>query len=85
MNPTKEERIRVLLTLRKDYMDALDQLIAQGGASSRSDMVERIIGAFLSDLKQKRQQQGALGALVGFFLLMLGAAAVASIFAGGEK
>ena len=85
MNSTREERIRVMLTLRKDYIGSLDQLIAQGGASSRSDMIERIIGAFLSDLRQKRQQQGALGALVGFFLLMLGAAAVASIFAGGEE
>jgi metal-responsive CopG/Arc/MetJ family transcriptional regulator len=80
MSENREERIRVLLTLRKDYMDALDQLIAQGGASSRSDMVERIIGAFLADLKAKRQQEGALGALVGFFLLLVGAAAVASIF-----
>lgn len=83
MSSIREERIRVLLTLRKDYMHALDQLIAQGGASSRSDLVERIIGAFLSDLRQKRQQQGALGTLVGFFLLLLGAAAIASIF-GGE-
>lgn len=85
MSETKEQRIRVLLTLREDYVNALDQLIAQGGASSRSDMVERIIGAFLSDLRQKRQQEGALGALVGFFLLMLGAAAIASIFQGDSK
>jgi len=80
MSENRDERIRVLLTLRKDYMDALDQLIAQGGASSRSDVFERIIGAFLADLKAKRQQEGALGALVGFFLLMLGVAALASIF-----
>jgi len=84
MSTLKEERIRVLLTLRRDYMKALDQLIAQGGASSRSDMVERIIGAFLSDLRQKRQQEGALGALVGFFLLLLGAAAIASMFGDNE-
>jgi len=80
MSALKEERMRVLLTLRKDYMDQLDHIIAQGGASSRSDLVERIIGAFLADLRQKRQQEGALGALVGFFLLLLGAAAIASMF-----
>jgi metal-responsive CopG/Arc/MetJ family transcriptional regulator len=80
MSENRDERIRVLLTLRKDYMDALDQLIAKGGASSRSDMAERVIGAFLADLREQRRQEGALGALVGFFLLMLGAAAVASIF-----
>jgi len=80
MSASREQRIRVLLTLRKDYIDALDQLIARGTASSRSDMVERIIGAFLSDLRQQREQQGALGALVGFVMLLLGAAAIASIF-----
>ncbi len=69
-----------MLTLRKDYMNALDELIAQGGASSRSELIERIISAFLSDLRQKRQQEGALGALVGFFLVLLGAAAIASLF-----
>jgi len=84
MSASREQRIRVLLTLRKDYIDALDQLIARGTASSRSDMVERIIGAFLSDLRQQREQQGALGALVGFVMLLLGAAAIASIFGGDE-
>ena len=84
MSQTREERIRVLLTLRRDYMDSLDQIIAQGGAYSRSDLVERIIGAFLSDLQQQRQQQGALGALVGFFVLLLGAAVIASIFGDEE-
>ena len=66
-------------------MEALDQIIAQGGASSRSALIERMIGAFLRDLRLQRQQQGALGALVGFFLLMLGAAAVASIFEDDEE
>jgi len=80
MSQARDERMRVLLTLRRDYMNSLDQIIAEGGASSRSDLVERIIGAFLSDLQQERQREGALGALVGFFVLLLGAAAIASIF-----
>jgi metal-responsive CopG/Arc/MetJ family transcriptional regulator len=85
MIKTQEERVRVLLTLRKDYMEALDKLIDKGVASSRSELFERIAGAYLSDLKAKRQQEGALGALVGFSLLLIGAAAVAAIFGGDSK
>jgi metal-responsive CopG/Arc/MetJ family transcriptional regulator len=85
MIKTQEERVRVLLTLRKDYMEALDKLIDKGVASSRSELFERIVGAYLSDLKAKRQQEGALGALVGFSLLLIGAAAVAAIFGGDSE
>lgn len=85
MSSAQEERVRVLLTLRKDYMKALDKLIAEGVASSRSELFERIAGAYLADLRTRRQREGALGALVGFTLLLIGAAALASIFGGGEQ
>ena len=66
-------------------MEALDALIAEGVASSRSELFERIVRAYLADLRARRQREGALGALVGFTLLLIGAAALASIFGGGEE
>lgn len=85
MSAAQEQRVRVLLTLRGDYMEALDRLIAEGVASSRSELFERIVGAYLADLRAQRQREGALGALVGFSLLLIGAAALASIFGGSEE
>lgn len=82
---SSEETIRVLITLRRDYMKALDALIEEGVASSRSALFERIVGAYLADLRAKREREGALGALVGFTLLLIGAAALASIFGGGKE
>jgi len=77
--------MKVLLTLRSDYVAAIDALVTHGAASSRSELVEKIIGGFLSDLREKRQSDSALGALVGFFVLLLGIAAIASIFEGKGK
>ena len=82
---SSEETIRVLITLRRDYMKALDALIEEGVASSRSELFERIVGAYLADLRAKREREGALGAFVGFTLLLIGAAALASIFGGGKE
>ena len=74
---------KVLLTLRKEHIDALDALVSRGAASSRSELVGKIVGGFLADLKAKRQADTALGNLVGFLLLLLGIAAIAEIL-GGE-
>ena len=74
---------KVLLTLRREHVNALDALVARGAAPSRSALVDKIIGGFLADLKAKRQADTALGNLIGFFLLLLGIAAIAEIF-GGE-
>ena len=72
---------RVIVTLRKDYVNALDELVKRGIAPSRNSLIERIIGGFLSDLKEKRQTgNSALGNLIGFILLMVGIGIVASIF-----
>jgi len=73
----------VLLTLRSEHVDALDALVARGAASSRSELVDKIVGGFLSDLKARRQADTALGNLVGFILLLLGVAALVQIL-GGE-
>jgi len=72
-----------LLTLRKEHVEALDALVSKGAASSRSELVGKVVGGFLSDLKAKRQADTALGNLVGFLLLLLGVAAIAQIL-GGE-
>lgn len=74
---------KVLLTLRKEHVEALDALVTRGAASSRSELVGKIVGGFLADLKAKRQADTALGNLVGFLLLLLGIAAIAEIL-GGE-
>jgi len=74
---------KVLLTLRKEHVEALDALVSKGAASSRSELVGKVVGGFLSDLKAKRQADTALGNLVGFLLLLLGVAAIAQIL-GGE-
>jgi len=73
---------KVLLTLRDENVDAIDALVSNGAASSRSEFVDKIVAGFLSDLKAKRQKDTSLGNLVGFFLLLLGAAAIASILKG---
>ena len=73
---------KVLLTLRKEHVKALDALVAKGAASSRSELTDKVVGGFLSDLKAKRQADTALGNLVGFLLLLLGAAAIAAILEG---
>jgi len=80
----QRESVKVLLTLRGDYVEALDKLIASGAATSRSELIEKIIGAFLADLKEGRKGDSALGTLVGFILLLLGVAVIASIL-GGER
>lgn len=78
------ETTKVLLTLRSEYVNELDALVASGAASSRSEFVDKIVGAFLSDLRERRQAETAVGRLVGFFLLLLGIAAIAEIL-GGKK
>jgi len=68
-----------LLTLRKEHVDVLDALVRSGAAPSRSALVDKIVGGFLADLRARRQADTALGNLVGFFLLLLGVAAIGEI------
>lgn len=74
---------KVLITLRKENLKVIDDLVHHGAASSRSEMVDKIVGGFVADLKARRQSDSALGNLVGFLLLMLGIAVIAEIF--GER
>ncbi|MCW4005242.1 MAG: hypothetical protein NWF04_01385 [Candidatus Bathyarchaeota archaeon] len=74
---------KVLITLRDDHLKAVDELVRLGAASSRSEMVDKIVGGFLADLKaKKRNSDTALGNLVGFLLLLFGIAAIAEILGG---
>lgn len=75
---------KVLITLRQDNLNAIDELVRHGAASSRSEMVDKIVGGFVADLRARRQSDSALGNLVGFLLLMLGVAVIAEIFGEGE-
>lgn len=75
---------KVLITLRQDNLNVIDELVRHGAASSRSEMVDKIIGGFVADLRARRQSATALGNLVGFLLLLLGLAAIAEIFGEGK-
>ena len=82
--------MRFLVTLPDNQVAVLDELVQRGVSPSRNALVQQIIAAFISDLREKRPQQNpellqsALGALVGGFLFGLGIAALAELF-GGEK
>lgn len=72
---------RVILNIRSDYVQHLDELVKVGVAPSRNALIERIIGGFLSDVKEQRQtENSALGSLVGFIILLLGIGLIREIF-----
>ena len=72
---------RIIVTLRDDYVQALDAMVNSGVAPSRNSLIQRIVAGFLTDVKEKRQSQNsALGNLVGFVLLMVGIGILAEIF-----
>lgn len=80
---------RVMLTLPKERVDALDALVAKGAAASRNELVDKILAGFVKDLEKGGKgekvssPESALGALITFFLIIIGAAAIAEIL-GGE-
>lgn len=72
---------RVILSMRSEHVHQLDELVRLGVAPSRNAMMEKVVGGFLSDLKdQRRSENSALGNLIGFILLMVGFGIIASIF-----
>lgn len=74
------ENQRIIVTLREDYVKALDTMVTSGVAPSRNALIQRIVAGFLSDVKKQRStQDSALGALAGFVLLMVGIGAIVSI------
>jgi hypothetical protein len=81
---------RVILTLPQDRVNALDALVAKGAAASRNELVDKILAGFVKDLEKGgkgervNSPESALGALITFFLIVLGAAAIAEIFGGGN-
>ena len=77
---TKMANQRIIVTLRDDYVEALDTMVKSGVAPSRNALIQRIVAGFLSDVKEERAtQDSALGALAGFVLLMVGIGVIASI------
>ena len=79
-------REKVMISIRRDYLREIDALVARGAAPNRSALIEKVTGSFLQDMKLKRTNPDtALGALVGFLILLIGAAAVAEIFGGERK
>jgi len=75
---------KVMISIRKDYLREIDALVARGAAPNRSALIEKVMGSFVQDLRQGRANNNtALGAFVGFLLLLIGVAAIAEIF-GGE-
>ena len=75
---------RIIVTLREDYVQALDAMVDSGVAPSRNALIQRIVAGFITDVKERRQNKdSALGNLVGFVLLMVGIGLLASIF--GEE
>ncbi len=75
---------RIIVTLREDYVQALDAMVDSSVAPSRNALIQRIVAGFITDVKERRQtQDSALGNLVGFVLLMVGIGILASIF--GEE
>jgi metal-responsive CopG/Arc/MetJ family transcriptional regulator len=76
---------KVLISIRRDYLKEIDALVGRGAASNRSDLIEKVVASFLQDLRQKRVDQNtALGAFVGFLILLIGAAAIAELLGGGD-
>ncbi|MHA1839676.1 MAG: ribbon-helix-helix domain-containing protein [Candidatus Ranarchaeia archaeon] len=87
MSNTQSEKI--LITLRKEYVAALDTIVERGAARSRSALIEQIISGFLRDLdpNQSANKQSALDGLAQFFLGVLGGAAVTALLSSlfGKK
>ena len=81
--------MRFLVSLPNEQVRILDELVNQGYSPSRNALVQRIVAAFIADLRDKRPQkkpellESAFGALVGGFLFALGVAAFQELF-GGE-
>jgi len=75
---------KVLISIRRDYLADIDALVGRGAAPNRSALIEKVVGSFIQDLRQQRANANtALGAFVGFLLLLIGAAAIAELLGGG--
>lgn len=81
---------RIIVTLPDEEVEILDTMVDKGMAPSRNALINRVIHAFLTDLRERRPRenpdflQSALGALAGAFLFGLGIAMLKEIF-GGEN
>jgi hypothetical protein len=80
--------LRMMINLPQNQVDTLDALVERGLSSTRTALIQQIISAFLSDIKNRRPEthpsimESALGALAGAFLFALGAAVLKELFGG---
>ena len=90
MTPSQSPATKqVLLTMRADYVDALDNLVRSGAGSNRSDLMNKIVGGFIADLRNKQnpaqnQQETALGNFIAFLLMVVGLAAILKALGGKD-
>jgi hypothetical protein len=84
--PNQPQGKQVLLTLRSDHVEQLDSLVRAGAASNRSELVDKVVGGFLADLRNGQQnqqsQQSALGSLIAFILIVVGMATILKALGG---
>ena len=84
-----------MITIPENQLQLLDRLVKQGVAATRSALLQQIISVFISEVNQMRKNnpplyeqpqtiEGALEALIAYFLYSLGKVTVDSIF-GGTK
>ncbi len=66
--------------MRSDYVNGLDRLVASGAAANRSELVDKVVGGFLADLRHQsnpqQSQQSALGNFIAFLLIVVGLTAI---------
>jgi len=86
---------KVMITLPSYQLKILDGLVNQGAASTRSALLQQIIAAFVSEANNMRtapkyytQPQtvdGAVEALIAYFLYSLGKTVIDELFRGASK
>jgi len=78
-----------MLTLSTDNIGALDSLVRVGVARDRSELVDKLVGGFVADLRKGQQptqqnQQSALGNFIAFLLIVVGIAAIVKALGGND-
>jgi len=82
-------RKQIMLTLSEDNVEALNALVKVGVARDRSELVDKIVGGFIADLRkgqqpQQQNQQSALGNFIAFLLIVVGIAAIVKALGGRD-
>ena len=89
MSLPQPARKQIMLTLSEDNVEALNALVKVGVARDRSELVDKIVGGFIADLRkgqqpQQQNQQSALGNFIAFLLIVVGIAAIVKALGGRD-